>query len=81
MKPIHAEQYKLDLHGIRHMDVPRAVDKFMYDNIRSDVQTLYIITGYSPVMQEIVIETIKDYGVEYTIGDYSNHGYISIKLN
>lgn len=81
MKSVHTEQYKLDLHGIRHGDVSRVVDKFMYDNIRSDVQTLYIITGYSPVMQEIVIETIKDYGVEYVIGDYSNHGYISIKLN
>ena len=32
-------------------------------------------------MQEIVIETIKDYGVEYNIGDYTNYGYISIKLN
>lgn len=81
MKSVSTEKYKLDLHGIRHMDVPREVDKFMYNNIRSDVQFLYIITGYSPIMQEIVIETIKDYGVEYNIGDYTNYGYISIKLN
>ena len=50
------KEYTLDLHGVRHSDASREVDKFMYNNISSSVSTLYVITGHSTIMQEIVIE-------------------------
>ena len=71
----------LDLHGVRHSEVSRKVDVFMSEMIDSRKQFLYIITGLSNTMQDIVIETLKDYYLEYEVGDYYNSGYIKIKLN
>lgn len=72
---------KLDLHGVRHSEVPRMVDIFLTENINSDSMFLYVVTGVSDMMQKLVIETIKDYNLDYDIGDPWNFGYIRIKLN
>ena len=72
---------RLDLHGVRHSEVSRMVDIFLTKNINSDSMFLYVVTGVSDRMQDIVIETIKDYNLEYDIGDPWNYGYIRIKLN
>ena len=72
---------RLDLHGVRHSEVSRMVDIFLTKNINSDSMFLYVVTGVSDRMQDIVIETIKDYNLDYDIGDPWNYGYIRIKLN
>ena len=72
---------KLDLHGVRHSEVSRKVDIFLTENINSDFMFLYVVTGVSDMMQKLVIETIKDYNLDYDIGDPWNFGYIRIKLN
>jgi len=76
-----ASRDRLDLHGVRHSEVSRMVDIFLTKNINSDSMFLYVVTGVSDRMQEIVIETIKDYNLDYDIGDPWNYGYIRIKLN
>ena len=70
----------LDLHGVRHRDVSRKVDEFLGDTIDSRYPELYIVTGISVDMQDIVIETLKDYNLDYEIGDIINPGYIKINL-
>lgn len=70
----------LDLHGIRHKDVPRKVDEFMGEVLTSRYSEVYIITGLSDQMEEIVVNTLKDYNLDYTIGDIFNPGYIKIDL-
>lgn len=69
---------ELDLHNTRHHEVQRKVDKFIYENMNS--MPVKIITGYSERMKEIVIETIKDYGYDYKIGDElsNNLGFIKV---
>ncbi len=70
----------LDLHGVRHSDVSRKVNIFMGEMIDSREPYLYIITGLSNEMQDIVTETLKDYKLDYEVGDFFNPGYIKIKL-
>lgn len=70
----------LDLHGVRHRDVPRKVDEFLGENINSRLPELFIVTGLSVEMQDIVIESLKDYNLEYEVGDIFNPGYIKISL-
>jgi|SaaInl1SG_22_DNA_1037389.scaffolds.fasta_scaffold05352_9 hypothetical protein len=70
----------LDLHGVRHKDVPRKVDEFMNSVLLSNFYTVEIITGLSDRMEEIVTDTLDDYNLEYEIGDIYNPGYITVKL-
>lgn len=70
----------LDLHGVRHRDVSKKVDEFLGSTIDSRLPELFIVTGLSVEMQDIVIETLKDYNLEYEVGDIFNPGYIKISL-
>lgn len=70
----------LDLHGVRHAEVGRKIDLFLNETIDSDNDFLYIVTGFSKEMQDITIDTISDYNLDYEIGDPWNHGYIKINL-
>lgn len=69
---------ELDLHNTRHHEVQRKVDQFIYENMNS--MPVKIITGYSERMREIVIDTVKDYGYNYKIGDDLgiNQGFIKV---
>jgi len=65
---------KLDLHKIRHEEVDRMVENFIFLN----ELPIEIITGNSDGMQELVIDVLKRNEFEYSIGDYFNKGYITI---
>jgi DNA-nicking Smr family endonuclease len=69
---------KLDLHGIKHNEVEKLIDAFIFDN--NGNSNLRIITGNSEKMKLIVVNTIKQYGYDHRIGDTlgMNTGYIDI---
>ena len=70
---------KLDLHGIKHEDVPRKLDVFFWEMMRADKHQVEVITGISPRMKEIVIENCKDYG--FVVNEmYFNPGSLIINL-
>jgi hypothetical protein len=48
--------------------------------MKKNVGSADIITGNSERMQGLVIDIIKDYNIEYLVGDNSNRGYIKIIL-
>ena len=52
---------KLDLHGVRHIDVERLVENFVLLN----EPPLTIITGNSDRMRELVINVLNRHSVEY----------------
>ena len=52
---------KLDLHGVRHNEVSRQVDKFIGDHLQRGSNEVEIIIGHSDKMQSLVDETLKDY--------------------
>ncbi len=70
---------KLDLHGIKHEDVPRKLDVFFWEMMKRDKNQVEVITGISSRMKEIVIENCKDYG--FVVNEmYFNTGSLIINL-
>jgi hypothetical protein len=65
---------RLDLHRVRHEEVDRMVENFVFLN----ELPIEIITGNSDKMQELVINVLERNEFEYTIGDYFNKGYITV---
>ena len=58
----------LDLHGVRHQDVPHKVDQFIGYHLTNGSREVNIIVGHSERMKEIVDVTLIDYNLksEYT---------------
>ena len=73
---------KLDLHKVSHIDARNEVIRFIKDFLRADIKQADIITGYSRPMQRIVIKVLKEYKLDWQIGDYLsvNKGFIRIWL-
>lgn len=53
----------LDLHGVKHADVPKKCDKFM-TSIWGKCEWADIITGNSDTMKFVVKESLRDYDIE-----------------
>ena len=70
---------KLDLHGIKHADVYRVVDVFLYENIKRGSDEVYIVTGYSSRMKEIVNEVLSDYKLS-SKEMWNNYGKLIVKI-
>lgn len=69
----------LDLHGIKHSEVPKLVDQFLWENMNKKTTEVEIITGISDQMKKIVIETIGDYNF-FCEEEFNNPGKLIIKL-
>lgn len=69
----------LDLHGVRHADVPKLLDQFLWEQIQKKKREVEIITGISHSMIEIVIKNLKDYDFTYNEA-WNNPGKIIVKL-
>lgn len=70
----------LDLHGIKHKDVQRMVDEFMWDQIQKKSTSVEIITGNSDQMKRVVKESLIDYNLN-PYEEIFNQGKIIVKLN
>ena len=66
---------KLDLHQVRHEDVRGRCIEFVEANWDTG-EEIHIITGYSDMMMELVIQVLKEYNLRYEEGDCFNKGYI-----
>lgn len=65
---------KIDLHGVKHADVRQKVISFVekYWNTGTRIQ---IVTGNSLAMKKEVIDVLKEYKLDYVIGDF--FGFVS----
>jgi len=70
----------LDLHGIKHVDVQRMVDEFIWDQIQKKSSSVEIITGNSDQMKQVVKESLIDYNLN-PYEEIFNQGKIIVKLN
>jgi DNA-nicking Smr family endonuclease len=70
----------LDLHGIKHKDVQKMVDEFMWDQIQKKSSSVEIITGNSDQMKLVVKESLIDYNLN-PYEEIFNQGKIIVKLN
>ena len=55
----------LDLHGVKHADVPQLIDQFIWEQMNKNSKEIEIVTGISQTMKEVVIKTLKDYDFNY----------------
>ena len=55
----------LDLHGVKHADVPKLMDQFIWEQMNKKSREVEIITGISQAMKQVVIKNLKDYDFTY----------------
>lgn len=53
----------LDLHGVKHENVQRQIDVFIWENMQKKVSQIKIVTGNSAPMKSIVSECLVEYGL------------------
>ncbi len=70
---------KLDLHNVKHEDVVRMLDTFLYKQISLKSDYAIIITGKSSEMKKIVYDVAVEYDFNAT-EEYMNGGAIFINL-
>lgn len=70
---------QLDLHGIKHSDVQKQLDSFIWENMNNGTKEVEIITGISEQMKRIVKDTVIDYNMD-CYEELLNPGKIIIKI-
>ena len=71
----------VDLHGVRHDEVPDILAKFLWKH-RAYKDVLVIITGYSYIMKKRVVDVLKMYSTRrIEEKDGSNWGRIRVWLD
>ena len=66
----------LDLHGVRHWEVPSVIHSFINSNFGFEIK---IIFGNSPRMRDLVLDTLEPYSFRVTRTDLLlNKTYITI---
>lgn len=70
---------EIDLHGIRHSEVERTMDCFLWDSMQKNKNEIKVITGSSDQMKLIVSNISKEYGMDYYV-DPTNNGVVIIKM-
>lgn len=70
----------LDLHGIKHSEVQKLMDSFLFENMKSEQTKVEIITGLSDQMKNVVKKVLEDYDFEFE-EDFLNKGKINVKIS
>ena len=69
----------LDLHGVKHADVAKLMDQFIWEQMNKKSREIEIITGISQTMKDVVIKNLKDY--EFTYNEaWNNPGKLIVSL-
>jgi DNA-nicking Smr family endonuclease len=69
----------LDLHGVKHADVSKLMDQFIWEQMNKKSREVEIITGISQAMKQVVIKTLKDYDFIYN-EEWNNPGKFIVSL-
>jgi len=69
----------LDLHGVKHADVPKLIDQFIWEQMNKKSREVEIITGISQAMKQVVIKNLKDYDFIYNEA-WNNPGKFIVTL-
>ena len=69
----------LDLHGVKHADVAKLMDQFIWEQMNKKSKEVEIITGISQTMKQVVIKNLKDYDFNYNEA-WNNPGKLIVSL-
>lgn len=53
---------EIDLHGVKHEDVGRTLDTFIWEQMQRKTASVKIVTGNSKEMKRIVSDIVAEYG-------------------
>ena len=70
---------ELDLHGVKHVDVPRKIDIFLSTHLQNKTNEVTVIIGNSKQMKKIVDSVLDDYGLISEVS-FLNEAILNIKL-
>lgn len=70
----------LNLHGVKHQDAYRKVDKFIGESMLRGFGEVHIVTGMSDDMKAIVYSVLEDYEDFSCEEDWWNRGKLIIHL-
>jgi DNA-nicking Smr family endonuclease len=70
---------QLDLHGVKHQDVQKKLDDFLWEQMQAKTHQAEIITGISSKMKSIVNEIVKDYGMNME-DSWGNPGSVIVTI-
>ena len=69
----------LDIHGVKHAEVAKLMDQFIWEQMNKKSKEIEIITGLSQTMKDVVIKNLKDY--EFTFNEaWNNPGKLIVSL-
>ena len=66
--------YKLDLHGIKHVDAKEKIIKFVTSHIANDTMPIKIVTGKSQFFIDVVREVAREYELDCYMDQWTNAG-------
>jgi DNA-nicking Smr family endonuclease len=69
----------LDLHGVKHADVAKLLDQFIWEQMNKKSKEIEVITGLSQTMKQVVIKNLKDYDFNYNEA-WNNPGKLIVSL-
>jgi len=69
----------LDLHGVKHKNVFKIVDKFIGNHLLKGTLQVQIITGHSEKMKHLVNQVLDDYEM-YSQESILNPGKLTVNL-
>jgi DNA-nicking Smr family endonuclease len=69
----------IDLHGVKHQDVSRVLDEFLWANMQTKATEVRIVTGNSEKMKNMVKETLLDYNFP-SEEEFGNGGVLIVKI-
>jgi DNA-nicking Smr family endonuclease len=69
----------LDLHGVKHSEVQKTLDNFLFENMTNNIKQVEIITGLSDQMKNLVKKVLIEYNFDYE-EDLKNKGKINVFL-
>jgi DNA-nicking Smr family endonuclease len=70
---------EIDLHGIKHENVTKLLDSFLYEHLTKRTDYITIITGNSDKMKELVLSILKEYNLSGT-ESMNNSGSLHVSL-
>ena len=70
---------QLDLHGVKHQDVQKKLDDFLWEQMQIKTHQAEIITGISSKMKVIVKDITQDYGMEIE-DSWGNPGSVIVTI-
>ena len=70
---------QVDLHHVRHGEVNRLLDNFLYKHMQKGTTEVKIITGKSPEMKKIVYDIVEEYKMSVT-EEWNNFGSLIVKM-